>query len=90
MFIGAGRAGFVFRLDDPQPAAAQAFFDGANYIGLGVSGSEGGFEHSFLAAGEAIFRVRSRSGLLPAAAQGFVDGDQVRGDGPAALRDGVL
>lgn len=53
-FTGAGKAGFVFRLDPLQASSAEAFFSSANYIGLGasVSDSEGGFEHFYLTAAE--------------------------------------
>lgn len=48
---GVGQSGFSFALDANSAAAAQAFFDSANYIGLSASASDaqGGFETFFIA-----------------------------------------
>lgn len=48
---GTGNSGFVFRLDDQQAAAAQAFFSATTQIGLSasLSGATGGNETFFIA-----------------------------------------
>lgn len=47
--LGTGKSGFLFGLDAPQAAAAQAFWDGANHIGLLGSATDatGGVETFF-------------------------------------------
>lgn len=47
--LGTGKAGFLFGLDVPQAAAAQAFWDGDNRVGLfgAVSDATGGHETFF-------------------------------------------
>lgn len=47
--LGTGQSGFLFGLDAPQAAAAQAFWDGANRIGLyaALSDATGGHETFF-------------------------------------------
>lgn len=56
-FTGTGTAGFVFRLDEAQAAAANPFFDPANRIGLAASLSE-------TSSGNETFYVADFGGLL--------------------------
>jgi hypothetical protein len=50
--LGTGKSGFLFGLDVPQAAAAQAFWDSANRVGLygAVSDATGGHETFFALA----------------------------------------
>lgn len=56
-FSGTGTAGFVFRLDEAQAAAADPFFDPANRVGLAAS-------LSTTSAGNETFFVADFGGLL--------------------------